>query len=77
MGEIIFEGLPPFALPQSQTATARALDETVEMTLTVVVDDKPRPSLVQARLTPGVARILALQLLRSGAVAEANVRAKK
>jgi len=63
MGEITFTGEPPYSLPVAQSAGARALDTTVEVTLTVNVPDKLPPLVpVRIQLTVPVAQTLAVQI---------------
>jgi hypothetical protein len=76
MGKIIFEGLPPYALPIAQDAEASFVDETVDVTLTVLAPDI-RPSLVQIQVAMpfAVARKLWNQL--GPAAMEAEMKARR
>jgi hypothetical protein len=78
VGEIKFEGLPPYALPAAQTAEARAEGEIVEMTLTVSAPDiQPRPVQIRIQMTWAVARGLGQQLAPVSMAAEMNARHSK
>ena len=61
MGNIKFEGSPPYALPIAQNVTARAEGAVVEMTLDVITPGK-EPSIVpiKVQMTPDSARSLVL-----------------
>jgi hypothetical protein len=75
MGEIIFEGNPPFDLPVAQTAEARVEGETVEMFLTVSVPEvKPTPVRIRVAMTWETAAKLGVQLGPVSATAERNAR---
>ena len=68
---IIFKGLSPHDLGPAESASARAIDGSVEVTLHVL-DDWHSPTLVAIRIKmpPSVARSLADQLTPVAAQAE-------
>jgi hypothetical protein len=75
MGEIIFEGAPPYGRLDAQSAEAKSTLDGVEMVLTVSVEGPSTPTApLLILLPPAVARALAGQL---GAVAEAADRLMK
>jgi hypothetical protein len=77
MGKITFEGGPPYTLPVAQDASASAVDETVEVTLRVVVPGNlPSPAPIRVQMTADVARTLHAQLQPAIIVAEARARRK-
>ena len=63
MGNIKFEGDPPYTLPMAQTVTARPGRKTVEVILEVIAPGKV-PSLVpiKIQMAPDSARTLQAQL---------------
>ena len=66
-----FAGDPPFDLPAAQSAEAPAVDESVELTLRVIVPGKvPSPAPVRVRMTAAVARHLAGQTAAAATNAE-------
>jgi len=75
MGNIKFEGSPPYALPIAQNVTARAEGAVVEMTLDVVTPDK-EPSIVpiKVQMTPDSAHSLRAQLQSAITMAEVHQR---
>jgi hypothetical protein len=72
---IIFEGDPPYDLPIAQSAEARSVDETVELTLRVSVPGKrPSPAPIRVQMTAEVARALSAQLQPAATMAELQAR---
>lgn len=66
-----FAGDPPFDLPAAHSAEAQAVDESVELTLRVMVSGKiPSPAPVRVRMTSAVARHLADQTVAAATKAE-------
>lgn len=75
MGEISFIGDPPYGLPPAQSAEARAVDETVELTLRVSVPGKlPSPAPIRVQMTAEVARALSGQMGAAATAAEMRAR---
>jgi hypothetical protein len=73
---IEFQGDPPYDLPPAQTAEAEAVDETVELTLRVIVPGKlPSPAPIRIQMTTAVAKALAGQM--GAAVIAAEMRARR
>ena len=76
MTPVKFEGEPPFALPTVQRGRASAVDDTVEMTLFVLVPGQGNePVPVQAQMIVDVAVSLSRQL--TVALNQARVRARR
>jgi len=75
MGNIKFEGSPPYALPIAQHVTARAEGAVVEMTLEVITPGK-EPSIVRIKvqMTSVSARSLRAQLQPAITMAEVHQR---
>ena len=75
MGNIKFEGSPPYALPIAQNVMARAEGAVVEMTLEVITPGK-EPSIVpiKVQMTSDSARSLRAQLQPAITMAEAHQR---
>ena len=76
MGNIKFEGSPPYALPIAQHVTARAEGAVVEMTLEVITAGKD-PSIVPIKvqqMTSDSARSLRAQLQPAITMAEVHQR---
>src|SRR5262252_2277373 len=75
MGNIKFEGSPPYALPIAQHVTARAEGAVVEMTLEVITPGK-EPSIVpiKVQMTSDSARSLRAQLQPAITMAEVHER---
>ena len=75
MGNIKFEGSPPYALPIAQYVTARAEGAVVEMTLEVITPGK-EPSIVpiKVQMTLDSARFLRAQLQPAITMAEVHQR---
>ena len=73
MGNIKFEGSPPYALPIAQHVTARAEGAVVEMTLEVITPGK-EPSIVPiiVQMTSDSARSLRAQLQPAITMAEVH-----
>ena len=70
-----FQGDPPYDLAPAQSAEAQAVDETVELTLRVIVPGKlPSPAPIRVQMTVAVAMALRTQL--GSAVIEAEKRAR-
>jgi hypothetical protein len=66
-----FRGPPPHDLGIAELATARSINENIEMTLHVVDDwHRPTPQIVRLQVTSSAARSLLEQL--TAAVAEAG-----
>ena len=63
MGNIKFEGAPPYTLPMAQTVTVRPGRKTVEVILEVIAPGKV-PSLIpiKIQMAPDSARTLQAQL---------------
>lgn len=72
--KIIYQGPGPFHLPVVQTATATGNKENgVTMTLRALLPERePQLESVSAQMLSGVARELAVQLLRAADEAEAE-----
>lgn len=60
-----FRGGGPFALPVAQRALARRLDDTVEVTLYMIVGDNPQPSPIRFQMIPTVANELAQNIVEA------------
>jgi hypothetical protein len=74
---IVFEGQPPYALPPAQSATARDVDDVVEVTLRVAIAGKqPSPAPIRIQMTSQVARALAAQLQSAATAAEQQAAEK-
>jgi hypothetical protein len=77
MGEIKYEGDPPYSLPVAQSASASAVDETVELTLRVIVPGKfPSPAPIRVQMTIDAARDLQAQMIPAIRMAEVRSRAQ-
>jgi hypothetical protein len=75
---IIYKGQPPFALPIAQSAEARAVGETVELTVLVIAPEQgPIPFPVRVPLPLEVARGVASQMQPCIVTAEVNARRKR
>jgi hypothetical protein len=73
--KVTFEGDPPFQLPLAQSATAAAVDDTVEVTLNGLIDGQgPHPAPMQVRMTWKVATFLSGQLARAAMTAQTKAR---
>jgi hypothetical protein len=72
---IIYKGLPPHDLGPAETASARASDGNVEVTLHVL-DDWHSPTLmaIRVKMPPSVARSLADELALAAAESEKTRR---
>ena len=70
MGNIKFEGTPPYALPIAQYVTARAEGAVVEMTLEVIAPGKA----VKVQMTSDSARSLRAQFQPAITMAELHQR---
>jgi|HubBroStandDraft_1064217.scaffolds.fasta_scaffold2126521_2 hypothetical protein len=76
MGTITYEGQAPFHLPVAQRATARAVNDAVEMTLYAIVPDQgPAPVPIRAMMTWHVAQTLAHEMTGAALEAESNAGA--
>jgi hypothetical protein len=76
MGEITYQGEAPYHLPNVQRATARAVNNAVEMTLhAVVLDQEPNPVPVRILVTWHVAQTLGHELVGAAMQAELNAGA--
>ena len=75
MGNIKFEGSPPYALPIAQHVTARAEGAVVEMTLEIITPSK-EPAIVpiKVQMTLDSARSLRAQLQPAITTAEVHQR---
>ena len=72
---VIFEGDPPFHLPLVQGAEARAVDNTVEVTLYALIDGQgSHPAQMRARMTWAVAQKLVEHVFRAALIAESRAR---
>lgn len=75
MGNVRFEGDPPYDLPPSQTAEVQAVGETVELTLHIIVPGKLlSPAPIRVQMTATVARGLAGQMTAAATAAEMRAR---
>jgi hypothetical protein len=75
MGELLFEGDPPFELPIVQAASARVVDKAVEILLAVSAPELRQWSFqVRARMTHLVASALADQMKVEASKAESGWR---
>jgi hypothetical protein len=73
--KIIFEGDPPFELPEVRSGQADVVDNAVLLTLYAIVPGKgPGPVGILASVTPLVARALAGHLTAAAMLAERNMR---
>jgi hypothetical protein len=73
--KVIFEGHPPFHLPVAQSATATAVDDTVEVTLSGLIDEQgPLPVPIRVRMTWKVAQKLIEETSRAALIAESRAR---
>jgi hypothetical protein len=73
--KVIFEGDPPFHLPLVQSATAAAVDSTVELTLYALIDGQgSHPVPMRAQMTWPVAQQLAGLIYRAAMTAESKAR---
>jgi len=75
MGNIKFEGKPPYILPIAQNVAARAEGAVVEMTLEVIMSGKePSIAPVKVQMTLDSARSLRAQLQPAITMAEVHQR---
>lgn len=78
MSRIIFEGVPPYDLSNVQSAEARAVDDIVELVLTVFSPEAlPASVRVRVILEWETAQRLGIQLGPVAATAERNSRMAK
>ena len=72
---VTFEGEPPFQLPPIQSAQVAALDDTVLLTVNVLIDGRgPSPVPIMMQMTWDAALALAGQLGREALFAKAKSR---
>ncbi len=65
-----FRGPSPHDLGTAELATARVVDESIEVTLHLLDDwHRPMGPIIQVRMTPAVARSLAERLMAAGGTA--------
>jgi len=67
-----FRGPPPHELGRAELATARFVNENVEVTLHILDDwHRPTGQIVRVQMAPSVARVLAERLMVTAAEARA------
>lgn len=77
MSEVSFPGEPPFDLPTTQTASAYAEGDAVEVALRAIVPGHgPEPQVIRAAMTWKVAKGLADQLRDAALKAELRAAQK-
>jgi hypothetical protein len=67
-----FRGAGPFSIGPAQSASARALSSTVEMTLAAIVGSDPKPRPIAVQMAHQVANVLGHKLVDAAVVVEAR-----
>jgi hypothetical protein len=67
-----FQGSGPFSVAPAQSASARALSSTVEMTLYAIVGNDPKPRPIAIQMTHGVANKLGHELVTAAVDVESQ-----